>query len=142
MHKFLKIFTLAEVEDQEKLCHMEEGLTGEDLKRMSLLGGLKDRNLAKKAIAEKYTLQQIMQVAINRETSKADADAMQVKSAININRQEKTVIEEVASDDTEGDRGTDQTSEGTDGEAQGGRQVAADRRIQRHMQGTGLERKV
>ena len=28
---------LAEVEDQEKLCCIEEGLTGEDLQRMSLL---------------------------------------------------------------------------------------------------------
>ena len=30
---------LAKVEDQEKHCCMEEGLTGEDLKRMSLLEG-------------------------------------------------------------------------------------------------------
>ena len=30
---------LSEVEDQEKLCCMEEGLIVEDLKRMSLLGG-------------------------------------------------------------------------------------------------------
>ena len=33
---------LAEVEDQEKLCRMEEGLKGEDLKRMSILGDLRD----------------------------------------------------------------------------------------------------
>ena len=48
---------LAEVEDQEKLCHMEEGLTEEDLKRMSLLSGLKDRNLVEKEITEEYKLQ-------------------------------------------------------------------------------------
>ena len=58
---------LAEVEDQEKLCHMEEGLMGEDLKRMSILGGLRDRNLAEKAVTEEYTLQQLTQAAINRD---------------------------------------------------------------------------
>ena len=41
---------LAEVEDQERLCCIEEGLTEEDLKRMSLLKGHKDRNLAEKVI--------------------------------------------------------------------------------------------
>ena len=29
---------LAEVQDQERLCCMDEGLTGEDLLRMSLMG--------------------------------------------------------------------------------------------------------
>ena len=34
---------LADVEDQMHLCHSWETLTGEDMKRISLLGGLKDR---------------------------------------------------------------------------------------------------
>ena len=88
---------LAEVEDQEKLCRMEEGLTGEDLKRMSILGGLRDRGLAEKAITEEYTLQQLTQAAINRETSKSNADAMQAKNAISINRLERTETGETAS---------------------------------------------
>ena len=37
---------LADVEDQTHLCHNWESLTGEDMKRISLLGGLKDRTRA------------------------------------------------------------------------------------------------
>ena len=43
---------LADIEDQTHLCHSWEKLTPEDMKRISLLGGLKDRTLAEKAIAE------------------------------------------------------------------------------------------
>ena len=43
---------LADVEDQTHLCHNWESLTGEDMKRISLLGGLKDRTLAEKVLAE------------------------------------------------------------------------------------------
>ena len=43
---------LAEVEDQTHLCHNEESLTGEDMNRISLLGGLRDRTLVEKATAE------------------------------------------------------------------------------------------
>ena len=43
---------LVEVKDQEKLCRIEEGLTEKDLKRMSLLSGIKDRSLVKKDITE------------------------------------------------------------------------------------------
>ena len=67
---------------------MEKGLTG-DLKRMSLLKGRKDRNLAKKVITEKYTLQQLIQTAMNRETSKSKTDALQAKAAISINSLER-----------------------------------------------------
>ena len=34
---------LADEEDQRHLCHSGEELTGEDMKRISLLGGLKDK---------------------------------------------------------------------------------------------------
>ena len=37
---------LAEVEDQRHLCHSWEALKGEDMKRISLLRGLKDRTQA------------------------------------------------------------------------------------------------
>ena len=36
------------MEDQIHMCHSWEALTGEDMKRISLLGGLKDRTLAAK----------------------------------------------------------------------------------------------
>ena len=57
---------LADVEDQIHLCHNWETLTGEDMKWISPLGGLKDRTLAEKALAEEYSLKQIIQAAINR----------------------------------------------------------------------------
>ena len=82
---------------------MEEGLTGEDVKRMSILGGLRDQNLAEKAITEEYTLQQLTQAAINRETSKSNADAMQAKNAISINRLERTETGEAAGNYSGGD---------------------------------------
>ena len=47
---------LADMEDQVHLCHNWESLTGEDMKRISLLRGLKDRTLAEKTLAEEYTL--------------------------------------------------------------------------------------
>ena len=37
---------LADEEDQRHLCHSWEELTGEDMKRISLLGGLKDKTRA------------------------------------------------------------------------------------------------
>ena len=67
---------LAEVEDQEYLCRTDElRLTGDDLKRMSLIAGMKDRTLAEKAIAEGYSLQQVIQAGVNRESSRANAEA-------------------------------------------------------------------
>ena len=67
---------LADMEDQMHLCHSWETLTGEDMKRISLLGGLKDRTLAEKALAEEYSLKQIIQAAVNRESSRANAEAL------------------------------------------------------------------
>ena len=62
------------MEDQEHLCRAEEKISSDDLKRMSLLAGLKDnRTLAEKALAEEYSLKQVIQAAVNRESSKANA---------------------------------------------------------------------
>ena len=55
---------LADIEDQNHLCYSWEKLTPEDMKRISLLGGLKDRTLAEKAIAEEYDLKKIIQMAV------------------------------------------------------------------------------
>ena len=71
---------LSEVEDQTYLCQAEERLTGEDLKRISILAGLKDRTLAEKALAEEYTLKSIIQAAVNRESSKANAEGLRART--------------------------------------------------------------
>ena len=79
---------LSEVEDQSQLCMTWEPLTGDDLKRISLLAGIKDRSLAEKALAEEYTLKQVIQMAINRESSRANAEALRAKSALQVHRVE------------------------------------------------------
>ena len=78
---------LADVEDQEKLCRMdEEILIGDDLKRMAILSGMKDQALAEKAIAEEFDLQKLIQSAINRESSRSNLDAIQGKAVLTTNR--------------------------------------------------------
>jgi hypothetical protein len=73
---------LAEVEDQVKLCRANvKRITEDDLARMALIAGFRDRNLAEKALAEEYDLKTTIQVAVTRETSKANAKAMQGKPA-------------------------------------------------------------
>ena len=79
---------LSEVEDQEHLCRAEEKISSDDLKRMSLLAGLKDRTLAEKALAEEYSLKQVIQAAVNRESSKANTEAIRARPAQNVNRVE------------------------------------------------------
>ena len=71
---------LSEVEDQEHLCRTEEQpLNSADLQRMSLIAGMRDRTLAEKAIAEEYSLTQVIQAGVNRESSKANVEAMQAR---------------------------------------------------------------
>ena len=85
-HKSFMEF-LAEVEDQEYLCRTDEKrLTGNDLKRMSLIAGMKDRTLAEKAIAENFNLQKVIQSGINRETSRSNAEAMQARPTTQVSR--------------------------------------------------------
>ena len=68
---------LSEVEDQEYLCRVEENpITSADLQKMSLIAGIKDRTLAEKALTEKYTLEQLVSAALNRESSRANVEAM------------------------------------------------------------------
>ena len=71
---------LAEIEDQEHLCRTDElRITSDDLKRMSLIAGMNDRTLAEKALAEEYSLKQVIQAGVNRESSRANVEAMQAK---------------------------------------------------------------
>ena len=79
---------LADIEDQTNLCHSWEKLTPEDMKRISLLGGLKDRTLAEKAIAEEYDLKKIIEMASNRENSRTNAEAMRNRPTGNVHRLE------------------------------------------------------
>ena len=55
------------------------------MKRISLLGGLKDRTLAEKALAEEYSLKQIIHAAVNRESSRANAEALRNRPSGNVN---------------------------------------------------------
>ena len=80
---------LADMDDQTHLSNNWESLMGEDMKRITLLWGLKDRTLAEKALAEEYTLKQIIQAAVNRESSKANAEALQARPTRHINRLDK-----------------------------------------------------
>ena len=84
---------LADVEDQMHLCHSWEQLTSKDMKRISLLGGLKDRTLAEKALAKEYGLKQIIQAAVNRESSKANAEAIRNRPTGNVNRLEDKEVQ-------------------------------------------------
>ena len=82
---------LAVVEDQEYLCRTDEDrITGDDLKRISLIAGMKDRTLAEKAIAEEYNLQQVIQAGVNRESSRANVEAMQARPTSTISRLDDT----------------------------------------------------
>ena len=77
---------LADVEYQMHLCHSWEALTGEDMTRISLLGGLNDRILAEKVLAEEYSLKQIIQAVVNRESSRDNAEALRNRPTGNVNR--------------------------------------------------------
>ena len=56
------------------------------MKRISLLGGLRHRTLAEKAMAEEYMLKQLIQKAVNRESPKANTEALQAGPTRSINR--------------------------------------------------------
>ena len=56
------------------------------MKRISLLGGLKDRTLAEKALATEYSLKQIIQAGINRESSRANVEVLRNRPTGNVNR--------------------------------------------------------
>ena len=61
---------LAEVEDQASLCRVADiPITEDDLKRLALIAGFKDRALAEKCLGEEYTLLQVISTAVTRESS-------------------------------------------------------------------------
>ena len=82
---------LAVMEDQEYLCRTDEDwITGDDLKRISLIAGMKDRTLAEKAIAEEYNHQQVIQAGVNSESSRANVEAMQARPTSTISHLDDT----------------------------------------------------
>ena len=77
---------LAEIENQQHLCRTDElRITSDDLKRMSLIAGMNDQTLVEKALAEEYSLKQVIQAGVNRESLRANVEAMQAKPA-SVNR--------------------------------------------------------
>ena len=69
---------LAEVEDKFKLTRAEKQKNIKaNLIRMSSIAGFQCRNLAVKALAEKLNLKPTVQVVMTRETSRANAQAME-----------------------------------------------------------------
>ena len=73
---------LALVEDQAALCRVTEvAITEDDLKRLALIAGFKDRSLAEKRLGEEYDLRQVIATAITRESSKSNAEAVKVHEA-------------------------------------------------------------
>ena len=79
---------VAAVEDQSHLCQANtQPITEEDLVRMALIGGMRDRTLAEKVLAENYNLKTTITVMKTRETSKANAVAMRgLAAASEVNR--------------------------------------------------------
>ena len=70
------------VEDQAALCRVGEvEITEDDLKRLALISGFKDRNLAEKCLGEEYDLRQVIATVVTRESSKANAKAVKVQEA-------------------------------------------------------------
>ena len=69
-----------DLEEAADLCQLDTSpFTRDDSIRVAALAGMKDRNLAEKALAEKYSLQTLISTGSTRETSKATADALQGK---------------------------------------------------------------
>ena len=71
-----------DLEEAADLCQLDiTTFTRDDAIRVAALAGMKDRNLAEKALAEKYSLHTLISTGSTRETSKATADALQGRSA-------------------------------------------------------------
>ena len=76
---------VAQVEDQAALCRVGEiAITEDDLKRLALIAGFKDRSLAEKCLGEEYNLRQVIATAVTRESSKANAEAVKVQEASSV----------------------------------------------------------
>ena len=71
-----------DLEEAADLCQLEtKPFTRDDAIRVAALAGMKDRNLAEKALAEKYSLTTLISTGSTRETSRATADALQGRGA-------------------------------------------------------------
>ena len=71
---------LALVEDQAALCRVGEmAITEDDLKRLALIAGFRDRSLAEKCLGEEYDLRQVIATAITRESFKSNAEAVKLQ---------------------------------------------------------------
>ena len=80
----------SKVEEQEHLTRQGGAITGDNFKRMGILGGFNDRALVEKDLAKEYTLQQIVQAVVNRTLSKANAEALRARATYNVSRLEET----------------------------------------------------
>ena len=65
------------------------------MKRISLLGGLKDLTLAEKALAKEYSLKQIIQAAVNRESSKTNDEALRNRPTGSLEARMNHLMEEM-----------------------------------------------
>ena len=76
---------VAQVEDQSALCRVGEvEITEDDLKRLALIAGFKDRTLAEKCLGEEYDLRQVIATTLTRESSKANAEAVRLQVTLMI----------------------------------------------------------
>ena len=79
------------LEEAADLCQLHiTAFSRDDAIRVATLAGMKDRILAEKALAEKYSLQTLISMGSTREISKATAEATQGKITNSINRLEDT----------------------------------------------------
>ena len=89
-------------EDQARLCRADSvPIKEEDLTRMALIGGMKDRSLAEKALAENYNLKTTIDTMKTRECSKANAMAMRglAEGTENVKRVKGRKVEEYDTDE-------------------------------------------
>lgn len=93
---------ISELEDAADLCQLDTKIfTRDDAIRVAALSGMKDRSLAEKALAEKYSLQTLISVGSTRETSKATAEAMAGKGVSTLKRIPKLGDQSTADRDLE-----------------------------------------
>ena len=69
---------VSDVEDAADLCRLDtKPLTREDAIRVAALAGMRDRNLAEKALSEEFSLTKLISVGTTRETSRSNVEAME-----------------------------------------------------------------
>ena len=63
------------------------------MKSISLLRGLKDRTLAEKVLVEEFLLKLIIQATVNRESSRANAEALRNRPTGKFNQMDKVEVQ-------------------------------------------------